>query len=55
MFSIFSNVMKTATRLDTWDTPQHWRNQHDDYRPRNSRADAERARLRRILSDTGLR
>ena len=55
MLSIFSRSMRTATRLDTWDAPDHWRHQHEDYRTRRNREDAERARLRRVLSDTGLR
>ncbi|WP_432675812.1 hypothetical protein [Nioella aestuarii] len=46
--------MKTATRFDTWDAPDHWRAQHEDYRTRRQRADADRARMRRDVKDTGL-
>ncbi|WP_158514967.1 hypothetical protein [Nioella nitratireducens] len=55
MFSIFSNAMKTATRTDMWNAPDHWHRQQQDYRTRRNRRDAERARLRRSLSDTGIR
>lgn len=55
MISLLSRTMKTATRLDTWDAPDHWRVQHEDYRNRRSRADADRARMRRALRDTGIR
>ena len=54
MFSLLSHAMKTATRLETWDAPDHWRTQHDDYRPRRPQADTDRARMRRMLRDTGI-
>lgn len=55
MISLLSRVMKTATRLDTWDAPDHWRGQHEDYRSRRNRADTDRARMRRALKETGMR
>jgi hypothetical protein len=54
MISLLSRTFKTATRLDTWDAPDHWRAQHEDYRTRRHRADAERARMRRAIRQTGL-
>ncbi len=54
MTSLLSRVMKTATRLDTWDAPDHWRTQHENYRTHRQRADAERARMRRAYRDTGV-
>ena len=54
MFSIFSRAMNTATRLNTWDAPDQWRRQHEDYRMRCCREDAERSRLRATLKRTGL-
>ena len=55
MISILSRSFRAATRLDSWDAPDHWRTQHEDYRNRRRRQDVERARLRRALRDTGLR
>jgi hypothetical protein len=55
MFSLLSRAIKTATRLETWDMPDHWRAQHEDYRTRRQRADFDRARMRRKLRETGLR
>jgi hypothetical protein len=54
MFNLLSRSMRTATRLDTWNSPDHWRRQHEDYRTRRQRDEVERARLRRSLADTGL-
>ena len=54
MFSLFSRTFRTATRFDSWDAPDHWRAQHEDYRTRRQRADAERARMRRALRQTGM-
>ena len=47
MLNLFSHAMKTATRLDTWGAPDHWHRQHEDYRSHRTRAETERARLRR--------
>lgn len=55
MFSLLSRTFKTAARLDTWDTLDHWRAQHEDYRTRRQRADADRARMRRDVKETGLK
>lgn len=53
MFSILSRSFHTATRLDSWDAPAHWHQQHSAYRSRRHREDAERERLRHRRSDTG--
>ena len=55
MISLLSRTFKTATRLDTWDAPDHWRAQHEDYRSRRQRADIDRAQMRRKQRETGLR
>lgn len=50
MLSILSNVLKTATRQDRWDPPDHWRD-----RPRQGgltelqREEIERHRLQASL------
>lgn len=55
MLNLLSHSMHTAARLDTWGAPDHWRQQSEDYRTRRTRAEATCARLRRTLSDTGLK
>tara|TARA_R110002073_G_scaffold292243_1_gene457498 strand:- start:201 stop:368 length:168 start_codon:yes stop_codon:yes gene_type:complete len=40
MFNIFSRSIRTATRLNSWDAPDHWHRQHQDYlNRRESRRD----------------
>lgn len=55
MFRLLSRSIHTATRLDPWDAPDHWRNQQADYRARRTREEVDRARLRRGAAATGPR
>ena len=41
MFPIFNSVIKTATRMDSWDAPDHWKKQHRDYQGRRTGPDSE--------------
>ena len=54
MISILSRSFRTANRLDTWDAPDHWQRQQDDYRTRRAKQETLRARHRRDLDQTGI-
>jgi len=55
MFNIFARSIRNATRLNSWDAPDHWRRQHQDYLNRRCGQCDRAARLRATLEETGLR
>lgn len=55
MFSIFSRSIRTATRLDTWDAPDHWHRQHQDYLNRRFARQDRAAHLRAMLEESRIK
>lgn len=51
MFNIFSRSINTATRLNTWDSPDHWHRQHQDYINRRESKRDRAARLHAMLDE----
>ena len=55
MLNIFSRSFRNATRLDTWDAPDHWCRQHQDYLNRREARRDRTARLLAMLDETRLK
>jgi hypothetical protein len=55
MFNIFSRSIHTATRLNSWDAPDHWRRQHQDYLNRREARRDRAAHLHAILGESRLK
>lgn len=55
MLGIFADSIFTATRMQKWDAPDHWRQHRDQRRARARQGPAaEHAALRRWLRDVGI-
>jgi hypothetical protein len=55
MFNILFRSIHTATRLDTWDAPDHWHRQNQDYLNRRESRRDRAAHLHAMLDETRLK
>lgn len=55
MFFILSRSIRNATRMNTWDAPDHWHRQHREYLDRLCGQCDRAARLRATLQEPGLK